>query len=118
MFGYRVLWRRWQTTASPWKGNINKYVSKTSDEDKKKIDLTVAKFFYACNISINVLKSYAFHNFIVILRPSYRLPLHKELAGSLLDSIHTEIEESVKENLKGREGTLQWYYSNCWEKKA
>ena len=27
-------------------GNINKYVLKTSDEDKKKIDLTVTKFFF------------------------------------------------------------------------
>ena len=40
------------------------------------------------------------------LRPSYKLNSSKELAGSLLDSIHAEIEESIKENLKGREGTL------------
>ena len=83
-------------------GNINKYVSKTSDEDKKKIDLIVAKKFYACNISFNVVENDAFcyfiyiYIYIYILRPIYKLPSRKELAGSLLDSIHNKIEELVK----------------------
>ena len=71
---------------------------------KKKIDLTVAKFLYGCNISFNVVESNAFPNLIHRLRPSYKLPSHKELAGSLLDSVHTEIEESVKKFLKGSGG--------------
>lgn len=87
-------------------GSINKFVSKTSDKDKSKIDLIVAKFFYACNISFNVVESDAFKNLIRILRKSYKLPSRKELAGSLLDSVHSEMEELVHENLKGREGTL------------
>ena len=52
------------------------------------------------------MKSDAFRNLIHILRLSYKLPSCKELAGSLLDSVHIDIEESIKENLKGREGTL------------
>ena len=68
--------------------------------------MIVAKFFYSFNILFNVVESDAFHDLICILRPSYKLPSCKELAGSLLDSVHTETEESVKENLKGREGTL------------
>ena len=52
------------------------------------------------------MESDAFRNLIHILRPSYKLALGKEWASSLIDSVHTEIEESVKENLKGREGTL------------
>ena len=87
-------------------GNINKFVSKTSDEDKKKIDLIVAKFFYACNISFNVVESDAFHDLICILRSSYKSPSRKELAGSLLDSVHNQMEELVHESLKGKEGTL------------
>ena len=83
--------------------NINKHVSKTSHEDKKKIYLTVEKNFYACNKSFNVVESDVFCNLIYILRPIYKLPSRKELAGSPLDSIHNEIKESVKENLKGRD---------------
>ena len=83
-------------------GIIYKYVLKTADEDKKKIDLTTAKFFYASNISFNVAENDAFHNVIHILKPSYKLPSCKELAGSPLDPVHTEIEDSLKENLKGR----------------
>lgn len=86
--------------------NIKKFVSKTSNEDKRKIDLIVAKFFYACNISFNVVESDAFHDLIRILRPSYTLPSRKELAGSLLDSVHSQVEELVHESLKGKEGTL------------
>ena len=41
-----------------------------------------------------------------ILRSRYKLPSCKELASSLLDSVDNEMKESVKENLKGREGTL------------
>ena len=52
------------------------------------------------------MESDAFHNLMHILRPSYKLPSRKELAGSLLDSVHTEVEKSIKETLKGREGTL------------
>ena len=52
------------------------------------------------------MENYAFHNLIHILRQNYKLPSCKELAGSLLDSVHTEMEELVKENFKGREGTL------------
>ena len=52
------------------------------------------------------MESDAFRNLIHTLRPSYKLPSRKELAGSLLDSVHTEIKELVKENLKGEKGTL------------
>ena len=52
------------------------------------------------------MKSDALRNLMHILRPSYKLSSCKELAGSFLDSVHTEIEELVKENFKGREGTL------------
>ena len=80
-------------------GHINKFVSKTSGQDKKKMDLSVAKFFYACNISFNVVESDAFRNLIHILRPSYKPPSRKELAGNLLDSVHSQMEELVKESL-------------------
>ena len=52
------------------------------------------------------MESDTFCKLIYILRPSCKLPSRKELAGRLPDSVHTEIEESAKENLKGREGTL------------
>ena len=52
------------------------------------------------------MESDTFCKLIYILRPSCKLPSRKELAGRLSDSVHTEMEESVKENLKGRERTL------------
>lgn len=68
-----------------------------------KIDLAVAKLFYAWKIPFAVVESESFKNFTHILRPSYKLPLRKELAGSLLDAVHSEMEGLVSENLKGKE---------------
>ena len=48
----------------------------------------------------------AFHDLIYILRLSYKLPSNKELAGSLLDSVHSQMEELVHESFKGKKGTL------------
>ena len=52
------------------------------------------------------MESDVFRSLIHTLKTSYKLPSCKELSGSLLNSVRTEIEESVKENFKGREGTL------------
>lgn len=86
--------------------NITKFVSKTKPMEKMKIDLAVAKMFYACNIPFAVVESDSFKNLIHILRPSYEPPSRKELADSLLDAVHSEMEGLVAANLKGKEGTL------------
>lgn len=86
--------------------NMNKFVSKTSLQDKNKIDLVVAKLFYACNIPFAVVESEAFKNLIHILRPSYKPPSRKQLSSDLLDAVNTEMEQLVNENLGGKEGTL------------
>ena len=52
------------------------------------------------------MTSDTFHSLIHVLRPSYKLLSCKGLAGRILDFFHSEIEESVKENLKGREEIL------------
>ncbi|GFT38679.1 uncharacterized protein NPIL_229751 [Nephila pilipes] len=70
------------------------------------IDLVLAKMFYACNIPFAIVESESFKNLIHILRPSFKPPSHKELAGPLLDAVYNEMDGLVCKNLKGKEGTL------------
>lgn len=54
----------------------------------------MAEFFYGCNVSFNTADSKYFKNFISALRPAYKPPNRKLIAGSLLDKVHDKINEA------------------------
>ncbi|KAM0736901.1 hypothetical protein ACS0PU_006550 [Formica fusca] len=63
------------------------------------IDLALAKFFFGCNISFNVVESNLFKDFIKFLNPDYKVPSRKKLSNQLLDKIHNEItSKTVKDH--------------------
>ncbi|GFS82705.1 hypothetical protein NPIL_701021 [Nephila pilipes] len=76
-------------------GNIKKIISKTLDKDKMMSDLALSKMLYACSIPFAVVESKSFKNLIHILRPSFKPPSHKELAGPLLNAVYNEIDGLV-----------------------
>ncbi|XP_018403329.1 PREDICTED: uncharacterized protein LOC108780192 [Cyphomyrmex costatus] len=63
------------------------------------IDLALAKFFFGCNISMNVIESELFREFIKLLNPYYKVPSRKKLSHQLLDKVHNEIiSKDVKQH--------------------
>ena len=71
---------------------ITKFISKTTVEVKTKIDFLVAKLFYAFNISLVVAESEAFKNLIHAIKPIYKSPSLRQLAGELLDVTYDSME--------------------------
>ena len=68
--------------------------------------MKVAKFFYACNIPFNAADSPVFKEMIEMLHPGYRPPTRKEIAGQLLDQVHSEIIVDAKDDLADKDVTL------------
>ena len=63
------------------------------------INLALAKFFFGCNISFNVVESNLFKEFIKLLNPDYQIPSRKKLLNQLLDKVHSEIiSEAMQEH--------------------
>lgn len=61
-------------------------------EEKEKLDLMMAEFFYSCNIPFNVANSIYFKKFLAGLRPAYISPNRLQLSGKLLDKVQGKIE--------------------------
>jgi len=73
-----------------------KHTNHNSDEI---IDISLAKFFFGCNISFNVVESNLFKEFVQLLNPDYKIPSRKKLLNQLLNKVHNElISEAIKEN--------------------
>ena len=63
-------------------------------------------FFYACNVLFSHLESEHFKRLVSKLRPGYRPPTRKALAGNILDEIHDELQNQMIKNLKEKTTTL------------
>lgn len=55
----------------------------------------LGKLIFGCNIPFSVVESTHFKNFIKILRPSYRPPVRKTLATTILDKEYDECRTSL-----------------------
>ena len=85
---------------------MDPHVSKTTPKEKSKFDMKVAKFFYACNIPFNAADSPAFKEMIEMLHVGDRPPTRKEMAGQLLDKVHSELIVDAKDDLADKDVTL------------
>ena len=86
--------------------HLSAYTTKTDANTAKLLDKLVAKFFYACNIPFNVAEQTHFKQLISALRPGYTAPNRKSLAGPLLESVFTDINGHVADQLDGKDVTL------------
>ena len=77
---------------------MDSFVTKTSLNDKIKLDLQAAKFFYSCNISFHSAENKEYKKFCEMLRPGYKPPNERDLAGDLLDQVYDEVENKQVEN--------------------
>ena len=85
---------------------MDPHVSKTTPKEKNKFGTKVTKFFYVCNIPFNAAESPAFKEMIEMLHPGYRPPTRKEIAGQLLDHVHSELIVDAKDDLADKDVTL------------
>jgi len=74
-------------------------MKRTNHNSDEIIDISLAKFFFGCNISFNVVESNLFKEFVQLLNPDYKIPSRKKLSNQLLNKVHNElISEAIKEN--------------------
>ncbi|XP_011883980.1 PREDICTED: uncharacterized protein LOC105571117 [Vollenhovia emeryi] len=71
----------------------------------EEIDLALAKFFFGCNISFNVVESQYFKNFVKLLLPTYKPPTRKKLSTNLLDKVYQTLLAERVSSL-GSDGVL------------
>lgn len=86
--------------------SISNFVMQTTSFQKQEIDVKIARFFYACNISFAIVENKHFVDLISALRPGYKPPSRKNLANDLLEKVTAEIEESAVEKIAGKTVTL------------
>ena len=86
---------------------IDKFVHKTTEAEKKLLDLQFARTFYANNIPFNVADNDHMKKLITILRGgSYKSPNRRDLGGYLLDEVNEECEKALTTELEGKNVTL------------
>ena len=86
---------------------IDKFVSKTTEEEKKLLDLQFARTFYANNIPFNVADNDQMKKLITMLKGgSYKPPNRRDLGGYLLDEVNEECEKSLATELEGKNVTI------------
>ena len=86
--------------------NLENFACTTSEAQKKEIDCRIAKFFYANSIAFRAADSQQYKDMVKSLRPGYNPPSRKDLAGKLLDDVHDNIEDGMKETLADATITL------------
>jgi len=72
------------------------YVVSTSQEQRKKLDMQAARFFFSSNIPFCAVENEEFVKFCSMMRPGYIPPNRKKMGGELLDAVHHEVAEEVK----------------------
>ncbi|XP_050306045.1 uncharacterized protein LOC126743119 [Anthonomus grandis grandis] len=80
--------------------NLSSFVDKMNQKEKEEANISLAKFFFGCNIPFSVVESDHFKNFLKPLRPAYNPPTRKTLSSTLLDKVHEHVLINNKNSLK------------------
>lgn len=82
----------------PSGNGLNKFVFKTTKEEKEKFDLQCARFICGTDSSFLTANHKEFVKFCNMLRPGYNPPDRKDISGRLLDTIYEdEIQKCSKD---------------------
>lgn len=85
---------------------LDSHVIRTKKSDIEKLNLLVAKFFFANNIPFNIVEHHTFKELVSALHPGYTPPSRKALAGELLDQVSANVVNHMKKNVEGKQVTL------------
>lgn len=72
---------------------IKGFMDNISAAESHSLDMKLAEFFFACNLSFTTCESQYFKNFVKALRPAYDPPNRKRIATTLVDKVHEKIEK-------------------------
>lgn len=87
--------------------SIDRFVQRTSEAEKKLLDLQFARMVYSCNIPFSVAENKHMTKLIAMLRgSSYENPTRHQLSTVLLDAVYTECKTSLLSELNGQIVTL------------
>lgn len=85
--------------------SMDAFAVRTSADQKARIDMQVARFFFGSNLPFRVVENNEFSKLVELLRPGYQPPNRKALAGDLLDTVH-EVIQSMKAEITDDRSTL------------
>ena len=89
-------------TPQTFTNSIGDFVIQTTQIDKKKFDLQIAKFVYGTNTPFTHVEHPEFVKLINQLRPGYKLPNRHNIANNLLDEIFNTTISEIKSQLNGK----------------
>ncbi|GBP19290.1 hypothetical protein EVAR_79890_1 [Eumeta japonica] len=84
------------------RGSMSQYIVKTSEKEKHKIDIQVAKYIYATNTPFRHSEHPEFIKMMQLSRPGYLPPNRKNIDGKLLDEVYDTVKSNMENNLKGK----------------
>lgn len=79
---------------------MDRFVMKTTAENKNELDLAVARFFFASNIPFRQVENTHFLDLVNKLRAGYKPPTRNALSEEFLDKIHLECSNDVTSNFE------------------
>jgi len=74
---------------------------KTTHAEKEALDLKVAAFFYANNISFNAANSKQYQEMVHALRPGYSDPSSDQIGGRLLEKMSETVDRELQSAVGG-----------------
>lgn len=82
--------------------SINNFLIKTTEKEKHKLDLQVARFIFSTNSPFRHVEHPEFKKLLVMMRPGYCPPNRKKIANELLDEIYSQISNQTKKQLENK----------------
>lgn len=81
---------------------MNQFVVRTSQHDKKQLDLQVARFIFATNTSFRSVENTEFVKLVNLLRPGYIPPNRFKVGNELLNEVYDQVSVNTKAGLAGK----------------
>lgn len=81
---------------------MSQFVVKTPQKEKHKIDLQVARYFYATNTPFRHCEHPEFIKLMQLSRPGYSPPNRKNMGGKMLDEVHVTVKSDMEKYLRGK----------------